>query len=123
MKLLLDEHLSPKVIDIVRALAPELDIVSIFHWKEGQFTNQPDERVLRAAASEGRTLITCDLRTIPPILAEFGICGENHAGVIFISAKSFASNDFKSLGRALAERASRSGEEDWSNRVDFLSKK
>ena len=101
MKLLLDEHLSPKLVEIVRALAPDLDIESIVDWKDGQFTNRPDEQILRAAVGEGRTLVTFDLRTIPPILAEFAVSGEDHGGVVFVSAKSFASNDFKGLGHAL----------------------
>ncbi|MCH7227888.1 DUF5615 family PIN-like protein [Haloferula sp. A504] len=122
MKLLLDEHLSPKLVEVVRSLAPLLDIVSIHQWQDGQFTNQPDERILRSAAAEGRVLVTFDVRTIPAILSDFAVCGENHAGVIFISAKSFASNDFKSLARAIAERAERAGDEDWRNRVEFLTK-
>ena len=122
MKLLLDEHLSPRLVDIARSLAPALDIVSIHQWQDGQFTNQPDERILRAAATEGRTLVTFALRTIPPVLAEFGVCGESHAGVLFISAKSFASNDFKSLARALVKLAGQAADEDWCNRVAFLTK-
>jgi predicted nuclease of predicted toxin-antitoxin system len=122
MKLLLDEHLSPRLADMVRSLAPGLDIVSIHQWRDGQFTNQPDERILRAAEAEGRSLVTFDLRTIPPALAEFAACGENHAGVVFISAKSSASNDLKSLARALAKLAERTADEDWGNRVAFLTK-
>jgi predicted nuclease of predicted toxin-antitoxin system len=122
MKLLLDEPLSPNLVEVVRSLAPLLDIVSIHQWQDGQFTNQPDERILRSAAAEGRVLVTFDVRTIPAILSDFAVCGENHAGVIFISAKSFASNDFKSLARAIAERAEQAGDEDWRNRVEFLTK-
>lgn len=122
MKLLLDEHLSPQLVEVVRSLAPALDIVSIHHWQEGQFTNQPDERILRAAAAQDRVLVTFDLRTIPAILAEFVVCGECHGGVLFISANSFASNDSKSLARALVNRAQRTPNEDWRNRVVFLTK-
>lgn len=122
MKLLLDEHLSPRLADIVRSLAPELDVLSIHQWQHGRFTNQPDERILRAAAAEGRTLVTFDLRTIPRVLAEFGVCGESHAGVLFISAKSFAANDFKAVGRALVNVAGRTAGEEWTNRVEFLTK-
>jgi len=122
MKLLLDENLSPKLVEIVRSLAPKLDIESIFDWKGGQFPNSPDEEILRAAAGEGRTLVTFDLRTIPAILSEFAVSGEQHGGVIFISAKSFASNDFKGLARALASIADTHGEEDWRNLTRFLTR-
>ena len=122
MKLLLDEHLSPKLVAAVRALAPALDIVSIHQWHDGQFTNQPDERILRAAAAQDRVLVTFDLRTIPAILADFAACGESHAGVLFISAKSFASNDLKSLARALVKRAKLPPAVAWRNRVEFLTR-
>jgi len=121
MKLLLDEHLSPQLVEVIRSLAPALDIVCIHQWQDGQFTNQPDERILRAAAAQDRVLVTFDLRTIPAILADFAVCGENHGGVLFISAKSFASNDFKSLARALVSRAECAPDEDWRNRVEFLT--
>ncbi len=67
-------------------------------------------------------LVTFDLRTIPRVLAEFGVCGESHAGVLFISAKSFAANDFKAAGRALVNVAGRTAGEEWTNRVEFLTK-
>jgi len=107
---------------MVRSIAPGLDIVSVHQWRDGQFTNQPDERILRAAAAEGRTLVTFDLRSIPQVLAEFAVCGESHAGVVFISAKSFRSNDIKSLARALVKLADQAADEDWGNRVAFLAK-
>jgi predicted nuclease of predicted toxin-antitoxin system len=122
MKLLLDEHLSPKVVEIVLALSPGLDIESIRHWKGGQFTNRPDEQILRAAAGEGRVLVTFDVRTIPPILAEFGVAGEDHGGVIFVSAKSIPQNDFARLARAIVQIVEQQGDADWTNRLIFLSR-
>ena len=122
MKLLLDEHLSPKVVEIVRRLAPDLDIESIHDWREGQFISQADERILRAAAGEGRVLVTCDLRTIPPILVEFGVAREDHAGVIFVSVKSIPQNDLNGIAHALVELAKLKGAHDWLNRVDFLTR-
>lgn len=122
MKLLLDEHLSPKLVAVVRSLAPDLDIVSILDWRHGQFINRPDEQILRTAAREGRTLVTFDLRTIPPILSEFAMSAEDHGGVIFVSAKSFASNDFKGLGHALFSLVNELANVDWLNRVHFLTR-
>jgi hypothetical protein len=48
---------------------------------------------------------------------------EEHAGVIFISSKSFAQNDHPSLARALVELARSELDADWTNRVVFLSKR
>jgi hypothetical protein len=47
---------------------------------------------------------------------------EEHAGVIFISSKSFAQNDHSSIARALVELARGELDADWTNRVVFLSK-
>lgn len=121
MKLLLDEQISPKVGEIVQGLEPVIDIQTIYDWKGGQFTSQPDDRILRAAAGEGMVLVTYDVRTIPPILVEFAIANEDHGGVVLVSAKSIPSHDFKRLAHALVRLVDRTGAQDWINRVDFLS--
>ena len=122
MKLLLDEHLSPKLVEIIRALASRVDIESIYRWQSGRFINRPDDMILRAAAEDGRTLVTFDVRTIPSILVEFGISGEEHAGVIFVSIKSYPQNDFKGLAHAIVALAERSASDDWTNRVVYLTR-
>jgi hypothetical protein len=122
MKLLLDEHVSPAVAKIVRKISPDIEIVSIHHWRDGQFINQPDERILRAAAIEGLVLVSFDVNTIPPVISEFANSGESHAGVIFVSIRTFAQNDVKGLARALVELVSRHGGDSWANRVDFLTR-
>lgn len=122
MKLLLDEHVSPAVAKIVGNISPDIEIVSIHDWRNGQFINQPDERILRAAAIEGFVLVSFDVNTIPPVISEFAISGESHAGVIFVSIRTFAQNDVKGLARALVELVFRHGRESWVNRVDFLTR-
>jgi hypothetical protein len=67
-------------------------------------------------------LVTFDLNTIPAILSEMAVNQEEHAGVIFISSKSFAQNDHSSIARALVELARGELDADWTNRVVFLSK-
>ena len=122
MNLLLDEHLSPKLVDIVRGLDPGLDIESLHRWRSGAFVNRPDEAILRAAAEDGRTLVTFDVRTIPALLAEFAVAGERHGGVIFVSIKSYPQNDFKGLAHAIVSLAERTGDDDWTDRVVFLTR-
>lgn len=63
-----------------------------------------------------------DVNTIPPLLQEMARAGEDHAGVVFVSIKSFAQSDSAGIAAALLRlwRAGRRG--DWTNRVVFLSK-
>ena len=120
MKILLDEHISPAVVPEVKRLAPGAEIVSILEWKSGQFRNCPDEAILREARREGYVLLTFDVNTIPPVLSEFAVAGETHAGVVFVSSKSFAQNDIGALARSIARMIERHGASPWENRSGFL---
>jgi predicted nuclease of predicted toxin-antitoxin system len=120
MKILLDEHISPVVAREAGNLAPGTEIVSILNWKSGQFRNCPDAGILRAARAEGFVLVTFDVNTIPPVLSDFARAGESHAGVVFVSSKSFAQNDIGALARALARLVARHGGSPWEDRTGFL---
>ena len=54
---------------------------------------------------------------------DFAVAGEDHAGVLFVSIKSLAQNDFRHLAHAIVALVKRSsGEDNWTNRVDFLTR-
>ena len=78
LKLLLDEHVWPKLAEKLRAALPEAQIESLHGWKGGRLLHQSDERVLVEAHQAGWTLLTFDLATIPPLLAEKRELGEDH---------------------------------------------
>ena len=84
--------------------------------------NCDDGIILRECRREKWILVTFDVNTIPAILSEIAVNQEEHAGVIFISSKSFAQNDHPGLARALVELARSELDADWTNRVVFLSK-
>jgi predicted nuclease of predicted toxin-antitoxin system len=122
MRLLLDEHLWPGLADIISAARPEVDIISIHQFEDGALVNQSDARILQKCREEGRILVTFDVNTIPAEIARCATNGQDHAGVVFLSTKSFAQNDYKSLTKALTALVEMHRNADWTNRTLFLSK-
>lgn len=103
-------------------MLPLVKVESLHHFSGGRLMNCDDEIILRECQKEKWILVTFDVNTIPAILSEMAVNQEEHAGVIFISSKSFAQNDHASLARALVELAHGEVDADWTNRVMFLSK-
>ena len=120
---LLDEHLSPEIVPIARALNARFAVISLHGWREGLLIGQSDERILREAAREKLTLVTFDVNTIPPLLQEMARAGEDHAGVVFVSTKSFAQNDSAGIAAALLRLWLANKHANWTNRTVFLTKR
>jgi hypothetical protein len=97
-----------------------LTVLSIYRWREGTLTGQDDELVLRAAAEDGLTLVTYDLKTVPPLLAEWGAAGIAHQGVVFVDDRTIRSSNFGDLIRALVHLWDREHDRDWQDRIVFL---
>jgi hypothetical protein len=123
LKLLLDEHIWPGVAALVKRQMPEAEVESIHHYDDGSLMNTTDIEVLAQAHRDGWTLVTFDLNTIPRLLSEKALAGEDHGGILFISSKSFAQNDQVRLAHALGSVARSESSADWTNRVMFLSRK
>ena len=122
MTFLLDEHLSPEVVRIAARLEKKLPVVSLHDWRDGLLVGQSDARILREAVREGAVLVTFDVNTIPPLLQEMAIAGEDHAVVVFVSSKTYSQNDSARLAAALIRlwQSRKSG--GWTNRVVFLTR-
>ena len=120
LSLLLDEQISPQVVAAMAALNAEALVVSIFNWRGGALTGTDDALVLQGAAEDGLTLVTYDLKTIPPVLVEWGESGRFHGGVIFIDDRSIAPADFGGLARALVSCWEVQGTWDWTDRIVYL---
>ncbi len=120
LTLLLDEHISPIVAEQVALKNALARIVSIHHWRNGEFLHTNDEVILEVAYEERITLVTFDQSTIRPVLKEWGEQGRSHAGVIFIDDKSIAQNDYGGLVKALLGVWRRKSETDFTNTVLFL---
>jgi Domain of unknown function (DUF5615) len=122
LRLLLDEHISPQVVDGLRRRIPKLRVFCIRDWQDGRFLGQDDHLVLAEAAAQGLSLVTYDQRTIRPILKLWAEEGRSHAGVIFIDEKTIVPGDIGGLVLALVELAKESQRWDWKDRVAFLQR-
>lgn len=126
MKLLLDEHISPAVArGLVAAGAAGSAghvVMALREWQDGAYLEASDALLLQAARVEGWTLVTYDLRTIPPLLKEWGEQGIAHGGVILVDERSIAQNDIGGLIRALARLVVALGDASWRNRIVYLTR-
>jgi len=120
LKLLLDEHISPRVADGLRRLLPSLSVSAMAQWEEGSMMGQQDAACLEQAAAQGLTFVTYDRRTIPPVLKMWAETGRKHGGVVFVDEKTISPADIGGLVRALAELAAATSEWEWVDRISFL---
>lgn len=121
LRFLLDEHLSPRVAQGIKARLPSARVSTVLTWENGKLRGTPDEIVLAEATKAGLALVTFDLATIAPLLKEWGESGIEHAGVIFVDERTIAQNDFGGLVCALVDLWKSTKRESWLNRVVFLT--
>jgi hypothetical protein len=120
LRLLLDEHISPRVAKGLRRSSRGIAVHSLTEWEAGNYLGQDDAACLREAANQRLTLVTYDRRTIPPLLKSWAEAGMQHGGVIFVDEKTTSPADIGGLVRALRELALATRNLDWTNRVFFL---
>ena len=122
LKLLLDEHISPRVAEGLHRQHPWLTVVFMAEWENGRFLGQEDSACLKYAEEHGLTLVTYDRRTIPPLLKDWAEAGRRHRGVIFVDEKTISPSDIGGQVRALSKLVSEGGDWDWTNRTCFLER-
>ena len=123
LKLLLDEHISPSVAEGLRRHHRLLTVHFMAGWEDGEFLGRDDAACLEHAAVEGLTLVTYDLRTIPPLLKAWAEEERDHGGVIFIDEKTISPADIGGQVRALSKLVREAAKWDWTNRVCFLQRR
>ena len=120
LKLLLDEHLSPDIAEGLRRKSKITAVYGLAEWEGGRFLGLSDEAILEEAAAQKLTLVTYDLRTIPPLLKTWMEKGHDHGGVILVDHKTIPSSDFGGLIRALQKLFQDTAQQDWTNQICFL---
>jgi hypothetical protein len=88
LRLLLDHHISPDVVEAARRQAANLPIQ---HVQDAGWQRLPDPELLTKAHGGGLTLVPYDVTTIPRYLREFAERGQPHGGVIFVDGHTVPS--------------------------------
>src|SRR3984885_10170546 len=110
LKLLLDEHISPDVVNGVQRRNRSLAIHPMPQWEGGNFLGKEDSVCLLEAAKQRLTLVTYDRRTIPPLLKLWAEEERSHGGVIFVDEKTISPADIGGLVRALISLVDEAGQ-------------
>jgi hypothetical protein len=120
LRLLLDEHISPRVAVGIRLRDKKIIIGSMVEWESGSFLGQEDSACLREALVQKLTLVTYDRRTIPPLLKNWAEEGRQHGGVIFVEEKTISQADIGVLIQSLDKLVKETRDLDWTDRIYFL---
>lgn len=118
MKLLLDAHISGRVIGRrLRGLGH--DVVALDEHR--RFEGIDDPSVLEIASRGGRVLITHNIQDFPEILREWAEAGKQHAGCIIVAGIML--DDFGAMLRAITKALDLTPDQtDWQNRPLFVGR-
>jgi hypothetical protein len=86
--LLLDEMFSDDIAQQLRAQG--YDVISVV--ANPALTGLPDDQVLAYATTEGRALVTANIKDFVPLDGRYRAAGQSHAGLILVSTKTFPQN-------------------------------
>ncbi|MGI8702186.1 MAG: DUF5615 family PIN-like protein [Nocardioidaceae bacterium] len=84
-RLLLDEMMSAKIAEQLRERG--LDVQAVLERRE--LVTFPDEALLELATREERALVTRNIIDFDPLSQKWAADGRSHAGLVFISTKTF----------------------------------
>ena len=83
--LLLDEMFSDDIAQQLRAKG--YDVISVV--ADPAMVGLPDEQVLAYATTQGRALVTANIKDFVPLDGRYRAAGQSHAGLILVSTKAF----------------------------------
>ena len=84
-RLLLDEMLTGAIAEQLRGRGHDVTAVV----EDPALTGLPDDEILAAAAADMRALVTTNIKDFVPLDQRYRATGRAHAGVVFVSAKTF----------------------------------
>lgn len=80
MRAILDEQLSPQIAALLRKAGYDVDAVA----EREDLVGRSDRSILEAASSEGRAVVTNNIKDFRPLAAEWLAQGRIHAGLILL---------------------------------------
>ena len=83
--LLLDERFTDDIAQQLRSKGH--DVISVV--TDPALVGLPDDQILAYATTEGRALVTANIRDFIPLDARYRAADQSHAGLILVSAKAF----------------------------------
>ncbi|HJZ00975.1 MAG TPA: DUF5615 family PIN-like protein [Streptosporangiaceae bacterium] len=86
--LLLDEMFSDDIPEQLRANGH--DVISVV--ADPALVGLPDDQVLAYASTQGRALVTANIKDFVPLDGRYRAAGQSHAGLILVSTKTFPQN-------------------------------
>jgi predicted nuclease of predicted toxin-antitoxin system len=86
--LLLDEMFSYDIAQQLRAQG--YDVISVV--ADPALAGLPDEQILAYATTQGRALVTANIKDFVPLDGRYRVGDQSHAGLILVSAKTFPQN-------------------------------
>jgi hypothetical protein len=86
--LLLDEMFSDAIAEQLRAQG--YDVISVV--AHTTLVALPDDQILTCATTEGRALVTANIKDFMPLDGRYRTAGQDHPGLILVSAGTFPQN-------------------------------
>ena len=86
--LLLDEMFSDDIAQQLRAEG--YDVTSVV--ADSALIGLPDDQVIAYATTEGRALVTANIKDFVPLDGRYRAADQSHAGLILVSTKTFPQN-------------------------------
>ena len=86
--LLLDEMFTDDIAQQLRTTG--YDVISVV--ADPALVGLPDDQILAYATTEGRALVTANIRDFVPLDTRYRIADQAHAGLILVSTKTFPQN-------------------------------
>jgi hypothetical protein len=84
VKLLLDEHFSPRIAEILRAKGHDVSAVA-----QSGLVGLSDRQLASVARDDGRVLVTENVGDFQAIAGELAHVGAHHVGLIFTNPRRF----------------------------------
>lgn len=116
MRLLLDEHLSPRIADAL--VAAGVDTVAVA--RRPDLLGHDDATLLAVATAEGCALVTRDVVDFTRLARELAADGRSHGGIVLVPSRARGAADIRALVRALRTLRKRVSSESLADSIRWL---